>query len=58
MSSQKFIPKQHIGAPDFKRGTMGNDMGTHVNGIDGPVTSATTRNAIASYSKTAHFSFN
>lgn len=59
MTNQKFIPKQFVAAPDFKRGTMGQDLTTsNIGVIDALVPGANTRNAIASYSKTAHFSFN
>lgn len=58
MIKQKFIPKQFVTSPDFKRGTMGQDLATNVPEIAGQVTGTDVRNAIASYSKTAHFSFN
>jgi hypothetical protein len=59
MTSPKFIPKQFIAAPDFKRGTMGPDLANNsIAAVSAVVPGANTRNAIASYSKTAHFSFN
>lgn len=57
MSVQNIFPKgTYSGIPNFKRGTMGHDLAirsTHA--VDAPSKGNQDRNAIASYSKTAHF---
>jgi len=57
MSVQNIIPKgTHSGIPNFKRGTMGHDLAIRsTNAVEAPSKGNQDRNAIASYSKTAHF---
>lgn len=57
--SVKFIPRQCIDKPDFKRGTMGFDMAVNSQqkGFSGRVVDKDIRGNIADFSKNAKFAF-